>query len=105
MIKKWLNSTLKLVVILALFAVLLLLNFKVWKKDHQQEKAIKALQKELHIQQQENAEIAKTNMDLQEKIASLKRGSYEMIEEEARNNWGMVGEDETYYHLEEEPKP
>lgn len=103
--KKWLNATLKGTTILVLFVILLVLNFTVWQKDRAQEVAIKALQEELKIQQQENAVIAEMNADLKEKINSLKRGSYEMIEEEARNNWGMVGEDETFYHLEEQPTP
>lgn len=103
--KKLVNSTLKTVMILVLFAILLVLNFSVWKKDRQQEIAIQSLQQELLIQQQENAAIAKINADLKEKIISLKRGSYEMIEEEARNNWGMVGENETFFHLEEKAVP
>lgn len=105
MIKQLFSSTLRIAIILALFVLLLVLNYHVWKKDHQQEKVIKELQHELQIQQQENVEIAKTNADLKDKITSLERGRSEMIEEEARKNWGMVGEDETFFHLEEKVKP
>lgn len=106
MLKKILNSTAKIAVALAALVALVMLNFYLWKKDHSQEQEIRALQNELALQQQENAKIAKTNGDLRQRIDSLKRGGFEMIEEEARNGFGMVGKGETFYHFEEkEGKP
>lgn len=101
MLKKLLNSTAKVMMIILAFLVLLVLNFYVWRKDHSQEAEIKALQKQLTIQQQENTVLSESNTELRQKIDSLKQGSMEMIEEEARNGFGMVGEGETYYHFED----
>lgn len=83
------------------FVVLLVLNFKLWKKDYLQEQEIRALQQELVIQQEENQRVAISNHELKQKIDSLKRGGYEMIEEEARHGFGMVGKGETFYHFKE----
>lgn len=65
-------------------------------KDRTQEETIKALQKELLVQQKINKEIRITNDNLHRRIDSLKQGSVEMIEEEARNKFNMVGEGETF---------
>lgn len=91
-----------MVIIFALFVLLIILNYKVWTKDHQQEQQIRDWQSELATQRSENEKIQSTNDDLRHKIDSLKRGSHEMIEEEARDNFGMVGKDETFYHIEPE---
>ncbi len=101
MFKNMLNSTVRFVLIMVALAVLIVLNFYVWKKDHAQEIEIKALQQQLSIQQQENTVLSRSNSELREKIDSLKQGSMEMIEEEARNGFGMVGEGETFYHFED----
>lgn len=102
MLKNLLNSTAKIALAIVAFIVLIMLNFKLWQKDHTQEQEIRALQKELILQQEENEKIASTNDDLRKKIDSLKRGGYEMIEEEARNGFGMVGKGETFYHFGDE---
>ncbi|PIE42280.1 MAG: cell division protein FtsB [Gammaproteobacteria bacterium] len=104
MLKNLVNSTAKLVIVILVFALLVFLNIYVWKKDRRQEQEIIDLQKELSIQQTENEKIAQINRDLRQKIDSLKQGSKEMIEEEARNGFGMVGEGETFFHLEEPEK-
>ncbi|PID66398.1 MAG: cell division protein FtsB [Gammaproteobacteria bacterium] len=100
MFKKILNSTLRLTLVIIALAVLVVLNFYVWNKDHQQEEQIQALQKQLAIQRQENNVLSQSNTELRQKIDSLKQGSTEMIEEEARSGFGMVGEGETFYHFE-----
>lgn len=99
------NSTAKVTLVILAFIILIVLNLFIWKKDHDQEREIISLQKELLIQQQENAAIAQSNAQLRQKINSLKQGSMEMIEEEARSGFGMVGEGETYFHFEDKPKP
>lgn len=101
MLKKLFNSTARVVIILVLLVVLVVLNLHMWNKDHKQEQLIINLQKELTLQQQENAKIAQVNKDLHQKIDSLKQGSREMIEEEARNSFNMVGPGETFYHFED----
>lgn len=100
MLKQLLNSTAKMVIIVALFAILLVLNFYMWSKDRDQEREIVDLQKELQHQHEENEKISRVNEDLKNKIKSLKLGKNEMIEEEARGGFGMVGKGETFYHFE-----
>lgn len=102
MLHNLLNSTAKATFFILAFIVLIILNFYIWKKDLNHETQIINLQKELTLLQQENEKIAKVNQDLKQKIESLKIGSLEMIEEKARNGFGMVSEGETYYHLNEE---
>ncbi len=97
MMKSVLASTAKFVLIIAAFVALLVLNWKVWVKDRDNERLIQDLQTEHKIQLEENAKMQATNAELRRRIDSLKRGSVEMIEEEARDTFGMVGEDETYF--------
>lgn len=105
MFKQLLNSTAKFMLIILALVLLVVFNLYIWKKDHDQEIKIKALQKQLTGQQQENAMLAESNTELRQKIDSLKQGSMEMIEEEARNGFGMVGEGETFYHFEDKKAP
>lgn len=107
MLKKLFNSTAKFVLILVAFALLVVLNYRVWKKDYVQEQKIQGLQQNLQMQQTENAKMVETNAELRRRIDSLKRGGVEMIEEEARDNFGMVREGETFYDfgVDEVKKP
>ncbi len=100
MLKNIINSTAKLIVVSLALILLISLNFYMWKKDRMHEQTIINLQNELVLQQQENANIALINDKLKRKINSLKQGSLEMIEEEARSGFGMVGEGETFFHFE-----
>ncbi len=100
MIKKLFNSTAKLLFLLAVFALLIVLNYRVWKKDYEQEQRIQGLLQDYQIQQAENAKMAQTNAELRRRIDSLKRGGFEMVEEEARDKFGMVGDGETYFNFE-----
>ncbi len=100
-IKKLFSSTARIILFIAALMLLLFLNYQVWKKDAKQEQEIVALQKELQIQRQENNKTAMVNKDLKQKIESLKQGSTDMIEEEARSGFGMVGEGETFIHFDD----
>lgn len=104
MLKDFIASTAKLILILTATVVLLVLNWNMWSKDREQEDSIQNLQKELLIQRQENQKMRETNDKLHRRIDSLKRGSVEMIEEEARDKFGMVGEGETFIDFESSPK-
>lgn len=70
-----------------------------WVKDRDQERLIQDLQIEQQIQLQENAKMSQINNALRQRIESLKLGSVEMIEEEARDGFGMVREGEIYYNF------
>lgn len=84
--------------------MLVVLNYRVWKKDYTQEQTIQGLQQDLQVQQAENAKMLATNAELRRRINSLKRGSVEMVEEEARNKFGMVRDGETYFNFDAEEK-
>lgn len=88
--------------ILAAFVLLIILNIKVWKKDYDKEQQISLLQQELAYQQEENEKVKAINDDLKLKINSLTKGSNEMLEEKAREDFGMVREDETFYYYNED---
>lgn len=97
MLKTAFTYTIKYLLIISAFVILLILNWRMWVKDREQEHLIQGLQIERQLQLQENAKMRTINADLRRRIESLKRGSVEMIEEEARDNFGMVGEGETYF--------
>ncbi len=82
------------------FVVLIIFNIKMWGLDRKQEKKISLLQKELIIQQNENERVQEINQKLTSKITGFKNNTNETIEEEARTNFGMVKEGETYYYIE-----
>lgn len=100
MLKDFIVSTTKFILTVTAIVVLLILNLKMWSKDREQEETIQNLQKELVIQQQKNHEIYETNEKLHQRIDSLRRGSVEMIEEEARDKFNMIGEGETFIDFE-----
>lgn len=99
-LKTLLSSTAKFTLITIIFIGLVALNWKMWSKDRDQEQKIRELQKELLIQQQENAKMNSSNAKLRQRINSLKRGSVEMIEEKARDNFSMVSEGETFFDFQ-----
>ncbi len=97
MFKTILSSTTRIVLLIIAFIALIILNWNMWSKWKANNDYIRDLQKQLVIQQQENNVMQEANTELRRRIDSLKRGSVDMIEEEARNNFGMVGEGETFF--------
>lgn len=88
--------------ILIAFVLLIVVNIKVWKKDHDKEKQISVLQQQLAYQLEENSKIQSVNEDLKLKINSLTKGSNEMLEEKAREDFGMVRDNETFFYYNED---
>ncbi len=99
MFKKYLTETLKYLFTIVVIIALVVLNWNMWSKEREQVKTIESLKRQLITQKQENTEMKTMNDDLRRRIDSLKRGSVEMIEEEARDNFGMVGEGETFFEF------
>ena len=89
--------------IAVLIALLLGLNILLWRTDDIGVRKIRALQADFAAQKAENDALTERNKTLEAEVASLKE-NLEAIEERARSDLGMVGRDETFYHLlEEEP--
>ena len=60
-----------------------------------------SLQKEIKKQKEENERLTERNKLLEAEVAALKNG-YDAIEEKARNDLGMIKEDETLFMIVEE---
>ncbi len=95
------GTIIRAALVLAAFVLLVILNVRVWQKDHKKEQQISALQQELAYQLEENAKVSAINEDLRLKVQSLSKSSKEAIEEKAREDFGMVREDETFYYFDE----
>ncbi len=86
-----------------LVALLLGLNILLWRTDDMGVRKIRALQADIAAQVAENKALTERNKTLEAEVESLKQ-NLEAIEERARSELGMVGREETFYHLlEEEP--
>ncbi len=85
--------------IAALLLVLGGLQYRLWFGDsgilHSQ-----TLQQELQEQQRQNEHLEERNRLLAAEVVELKRG-LETVEERARNDLGMIREDETLYLISE----
>jgi cell division protein FtsB len=91
------------ILIAVLIALLLGLNILLWRTDDMGVRKIRALQADIAAQKADNEALTERNKTLEAEVASLKQ-NLEAIEERARSELGMVGRDETFYHLlEEEP--
>jgi len=85
-----------------LFFVLLLFVFALeqyhlwWGKNGKQDNSL--LREEVTLAKQSNAELLQRNKMMYSEIDDLKKGS-EAIEERARNELGLVKEDETFFRV------
>jgi len=85
--------------ILTVILILLLggLQYELWLSPHGVREYF-ALKKEIALQQAANKQLALSNQGLYQEINDLKNG-HEAIEEHARNDLGMVRDDETFYQV------
>ena len=58
--------------------------------------ALNELRSELQVQQEQNVRLEQRNQRLETEILDLKNG-LEAVEERARSELGMIGENETFY--------
>ncbi|VAW67105.1 Cell division protein DivIC (FtsB), stabilizes FtsL against RasP cleavage [hydrothermal vent metagenome] len=91
---KWLLSL--------LIVLLLLLQYKLWVGDGAVPEVV-YLQKEVEKQQQYKKKLEERNASLAAEVKDLKQG-YDAIEERARSEMGMIGKDETFYQLIQDPE-
>jgi len=88
-------STSTRVVIAGLIAILLLLQWRLWFSDDGWPEVLR-LRNSVAIQQEENERLAERNARLQAEVTDLK-GGFAALEERARSDLGMVGEEESFY--------
>lgn len=90
---KWLLSLLTL--------LLLLLQYKLWVGDGGVP-SVMQLQQDVQQQQQVKQQLQERNAALQAEVEDLKKG-LDAIEERARSEMGMVGKDEQFYQIINQP--
>ncbi len=91
---------------IVLFAVLVLLQLRLWLSD-EGVREVDRLEKAVAGQQDENASLEARNDRLAAEVRDLKEGMT-AVEERARSDLGMVGANESFYQVvppEKEPAP
>jgi len=84
-----------------LIVLLVLLQYKLWLGDGSLAE-VWQLYQQVELQKEENHQLRERNQALEAEVQDLKQG-LEAIEERAREELGMVREDETFYQIVEEP--
>lgn len=87
---------------LALIALLLVLQYKLWVGEGSIAE-IWSLYQAGEVQREENARLKERNAALEAEVQDLKQG-LDAIEERARNELGMVKDDEVFYQIVEPAK-
>ena len=85
-----------------LIALLVLLQYKLWVGDGSLAD-VWNLYQQVEAQKEENRQLRERNQALEAEVADLKQG-LEAIEERAREELGMVRDDETLYQIIEESR-
>lgn len=88
---------------LLLVIVLGLLQYRLWFGQHSIADYFR-LQEELRTQQASNLELEKRNRLLKADVTDLQQG-LEAIEERARNELGLIKQDEVFFRLFSQPEP
>ncbi len=82
-------------VLAGLAALLVALQWRLWLSDEGWSEVIR-LRNSVATQRSENERLAERNARLQAEVTDLKDG-FAALEERARSDLGMVGEDESFY--------
>lgn len=90
------------VLIAALVLLLLVLQYQLWVGDGGLPEVWK-LEQELQKQQQENETLRERNLALEAEVLDLKKG-LEAVEERARDDLGMIKQDEIFYQIIQDKK-
>ena len=87
-----------------LIALLLIVQYRLWFAEGGLAEASR-LKEQLVKAEAENAELKARNQALTTEVLALQRGT-EAVEHRARENLGLIKEDEVYYQfVEDAPKP
>ena len=84
-------------IIALLFVLLFMLQYKLWLGDGGIPKILQ-LESEIDVVQQQADELKERNQALDAEVQDLKKGM-DAIEERARSELGMIGNDEVYYQV------
>jgi len=90
-------------VILLLVVLLLALQYRIWVGEGSFAE-VWDLYQQVELQREENQRLRERNQALEAEVKDLKQG-LGAIEERAREELGMIKEDETFYQIIEEPAP
>ena len=85
-----------------LITLLVLLQYKLWVGDGSLAEVLDLYQ-QVEMQKDENRQLRERNQALEAEVQDLKQG-LEAIEERAREELGMIKDDETFYQIIEEPQ-
>ncbi|MEE8343418.1 MAG: cell division protein FtsB [Gammaproteobacteria bacterium] len=83
-----------------LVAILLILQYRLWVGEGSLSEVWR-LQQQVEAQRKENKRLMERNMALDAEVTDLKQGM-DAIEEHARNDLGMIKEDEIFYQVIED---
>src|ERR1700690_208067 len=81
----------------ALLAVLLMLQYRLWLSEDGLRDMLR-LRSAVAVQQGENTRLEERNRELEAEVRDLKQG-YTALEERARTNLGMIAGNETFYQV------
>ena len=87
-------------IIVVLTILFLLLQYKLWVGEGSW-LVVKQLREKIEAQIQQNEQLKARNVALEAEVKNLKNG-LDAIEERARNELGMIKDDETFFQLGEE---
>lgn len=90
------------ILMLLLFAVLVVLQYRLWVGEGSLAE-LHLLKQDIAQQKDELQQMRRRNQALQAEVKDLKKG-LEAIEERARNDLGMIREGETFYQIIEPRK-
>ena len=85
------------ILLAVLILMLILLQYKLWLGEGGFAD-IRRLEQKVAEQIEENAKLEQRNRELQAEVEDLREG-YEAIEERARNELGMIREEEEFYQV------
>lgn len=85
------------ILLAVLVLLLLLLQYKLWFGEGGFTN-VHRLQQRVTEQQQENARLEQRNHQLEAEVQDLRQG-YDAIEERARSELGMIGQEEEFYQV------
>ncbi|MBV7435052.1 septum formation initiator family protein [Cardiobacteriaceae bacterium TAE3-ERU3] len=85
---------------LLIIAALVWLNYYLWVTQHEKKQSIEGLQTQIQLHQSENKSLADRNDALLVEVENLRSpDAYFAYEEKAREDYGMIGQNETYFVL------
>lgn len=94
------KKTLVYLALLAIAAVLVFLNYRLWHLQAEKKERIEGLQTQITLHQRENHGLNDRNDALRVEVDNLRSpDSHYSYEEKAREDYGMIGKNETYFVL------